>query len=46
MTINCKGQLIDLTPESNGNFKRDSQFVFFDGGKYNNEVTYSIKLAK
>jgi dihydropteroate synthase len=45
MTINCKGQLIFNNLKVMG-ILNVTPNLFFDGGKYNNERTYSIKLAK
>ena len=46
MTINCKGQLIDLTTPKVMGILNVTPNSFFDGGKYNNESELLNQVGK
>jgi hypothetical protein len=46
MTINCKGQLIDLTTPKVMGILNVTPNSFFDGGKYNNESDLLNQVGK
>ena len=46
MTINCKGQLIDLTTPKVMGILNVTPNSFFDGGKYNNENEILSQVQK
>jgi dihydropteroate synthase len=46
MTINCKGQLIDLSTPKVMGILNVTPNSFFDGGKYNNETELLLRVEK